>query len=142
MIRKMQKEDINRMMDIWLTAMVKAHPYVEEQYWIKHYRTVKNRFLQSAYVYVTIEDDVIIGFAAIKEDGLLTGFYIIPGCQKHHMGTKLLAYCKEQFSLLRIHVYEKNTGAAHFFRKNAFEAVDMQKNIDSNLSEYTLEWKK
>lgn len=141
MIREMQKEDMNRIMDIWLTATVKAHPFVDEKYWTKHYRTVKNKFLHSAHVYVTIEEDVIVGFISIQEDGVIDGLYIIPGRQKHHIGTQLLTYCKEHFTTLQAHVYEKNKAAAHFYRKNGFEAVDMQKNLDSNFEEYTLEWK-
>ena len=63
MIRKLLKEDIDRVADIWLKTNLKAHYFIINQYWKSNYELVKEMMLQSE-VYVYEDDKMIQGFVA------------------------------------------------------------------------------
>lgn len=67
MIRKLQKVDINRVADIWLTTNLKAHFFISEQYWISNYERVKE-MLPQAEVYVYEDDKMIQGFLGVRDE--------------------------------------------------------------------------
>ena len=67
MIRKLQKVDINRVADIWLTTNLKAHFFISEQYWISNYEFVKE-MLPQAEVYVYEDDKMIQGFIGLSNE--------------------------------------------------------------------------
>ena len=53
-IRKLQKTDINRVAEIWLTANRNAHAFIPAAYWESHLDFVKNMLPQTeVYVYET-----------------------------------------------------------------------------------------
>ena len=41
MIRKLDNKDVNRIMEIWLESTIKAHSFIEKEYWQSNYNTVK-----------------------------------------------------------------------------------------------------
>lgn len=41
MIRKLKNEDINKVMDIWEESTIKAHDFIDKDYWKNNYDTVK-----------------------------------------------------------------------------------------------------
>lgn len=142
MIRNMQEKDIHQVMDVWLTSTIKAHPFIEEKYWLKHYRTVQNKYLKVAKTYVAEEGGVVVGFISILQDSFIGALFVIPGRQGHKLGSALLAHVQEIYPKLSAHAYEKNPRAIHFYRKHGFEVTGQQSNLDSSYSEYVLEWQK
>lgn len=142
MIRPMQENEIHQVMDIWLTSTIKAHPFIEEKYWLKHYRTVKNKYLKVAKTFVAEEDGVLVGFISILNEDFIGGLFVIPGRQGHTIGSALLAKVQEIYPSLRAHAYEKNPRAVRFYKRHGFEVTGQQNNLDSSFSEYVLDWKK
>lgn len=140
MIRTMQEVDRSRVMDIWLTSTIKAHPFVEENYWLKHYRTVKNKYLKVATTYVALEEDCVVGFISILNDSFIGALFVIPGRQGKGIGKELLDHVKNIYPTLKAHAYVKNERAMHFYKKNGFEIVGRQNNLDSQFEENVLEW--
>lgn len=68
MIRKLRKEDIDRVMQIWLDANVIAHDFISEKYWSGHFELVKEMLPQAeVYVYED-ESKEIQGFVGVNED--------------------------------------------------------------------------
>lgn len=60
MIRKMEKEDLDRVSQIWLDTNIKAHDFIPSQYWEKNYEPVRE-MLPQAEVYVWEENGQIQG---------------------------------------------------------------------------------
>ena len=58
MIRKMEKEDQDRVSKIWLDTNIKAHDFIQAQYWEKNYEQVRE-MLPQAEVYVWEENGQI-----------------------------------------------------------------------------------
>lgn len=142
MIREMHKEDIDSVMDIWITSTIKAHPFIGQDYWLKHYRNVKSKYLSVAKTYVAIEDDVIVGFISILKDYFIGALFIIPGRQGRKFGEALLNHGKQLYPTLRAHAYEKNPRAVNFYKRQGFEAIGKQENVDSHFIEYVFDWTK
>ena len=68
-IRKLQKTDINRVAEIWLTANRNAHAFIPAAYWESHLDFVKNMLPQTeVYVYET--NQTIQGFIGITANSL------------------------------------------------------------------------
>ncbi len=114
MIRLMQGEDRNKVMDIWITATISAHRFINQSYWLKLYRKIKNITLDKASTYVICEDDSIVGFAAVYDKQLLA-LYIVCGRQGKGYGTSLLKHLQNQYQELQANVYVKNPDAVRFF---------------------------
>ena len=43
MIRKLQRDDINKVADIWLDTNIKAHNFIPAEYWKSNFKSVKER---------------------------------------------------------------------------------------------------
>lgn len=136
----MQESDSSRVMDIWLTSTIKAHPFVEQNYWLKHYRTVKNKYLRVATTYVAIEEDSVVGFISILDEAFIGALFVIPGRQGKGVGSELIQYAQAHYPYLKAHAYCKNERALHFYKKHGFEVSGRQKNLDSHFEEDVLEW--
>ena len=52
MIRELQRNDIDKVADIWLDTNIKAHDFIPAQYWKSNFKSVKEALLQAeVYVY-------------------------------------------------------------------------------------------
>lgn len=63
MIRKSTVNDIDMIMDIWLSTNINAHSFISDEYWKNQFEEVRTAILE-AEVYV-FEDGVIKGFVGI-----------------------------------------------------------------------------
>ena len=97
MIRKLQKVDINRVADIWLTTNLKAHFFISEQYWISNYEFVKE-MLPQAEVYVYEDDKMIQGFIGINDE-YIEGIFVSDEMQSQGIGKILLDYAKDKMKI-------------------------------------------
>lgn len=138
----MKEQDIEQVMDVWLTTTIKAHPFIEEKYWVKHYPTVKQKYLKVAKTYVYEENGVVVGFLSLLNQSYIGALFVIPGCQKRKIGSALLEMIQAQSDALEVHAYERNAKAVHFYKKHGFEAYDRQNNLDSQYPEIILKWNK
>ena len=111
-IRKLQKTDINRVAEIWLTANRNAHAFIPAAYWESHLDFVKNMLPQTeVYVYET--NQTIQGFIGINGESI-EGIFVANEMQSHGIGKLLLDFLKEKKTKLSLNVYQKNKiGRAH-----------------------------
>ena len=45
MIRELQRDDINKVADIWLDTNIKAHNFIPAQYWKSNFKAVKEALI-------------------------------------------------------------------------------------------------
>ena len=138
-IRKANKVDINRVMDIWLQANLEAHNFVDPNYWKDNFAVVKQE-IQSADVFVVEVKNEIVGFAGLKED-YLAGIFFDQKVRHQGLGTELLNYLKHRYPQLILDVYQKNLAAINFYRKNGFKIIQEKEYQNQNLNEYQMMWK-
>ena len=74
MIRKFNKNDITRVMTIWLESNIDSHDFVNPDYWKDNYNNVMD-MIQQAEVYVYESDDIIKGFIGLDGD-YIAGIFV------------------------------------------------------------------
>ena len=138
MIRKLQKVDINRVADIWLTTNLKAHFFISEQYWISNYERVKE-MLPQAEVYVYEDDKMIQGFIGINDE-YIEGIFVSDEMQSRGIGKILLDYIKDKKDRLQLKVYQKNVRAMSFYQREGFTIQSESMDEFTGEKEYVMNW--
>mgnify|MGYP001070076680 FL=1 len=138
MIRKLQKVDINRVADIWLTTNLKAHFFISEQYWISNYEFVKE-MLPQAEVYVYEDDKMIQGFIGINDE-YIEGIFVSDEMQSRGIGKILLDYIKDKKDRLQLKVYQKNVRAMSFYQLEGFTIQSEGMDEFTGEKEYVMNW--
>ena len=140
MIRKLKKEDIDEVMEIWKKENIRTHNFISKEYWENNYEYVKD-ILPNADIYVYIMNENIVGFIGVDND-YIEGIFVDINNQHNGIGTSLLNKIKEEKEKLTLSVYKKNTNAIKFYKKNGF--IITSEGIDKNTDEieYTMTWKK
>lgn len=140
MIRKLSEKDINEISEIWLSANLQAHDFVPASYWTKNLPFVKE-MLPKAEVYVYEESQAITGFIGVNED-YIEGIFVKSDARSKGIGKELLDFVKILKSHLYLHVYEKNSRAVCFYKRENFRLE--REGIDENTGEkeYCMEWKR
>ncbi|MGL5773480.1 MAG: GNAT family N-acetyltransferase, partial [Bacteroidales bacterium] len=74
MIRKFHPDDLDSIMEIWLTSNKETHNYIPESYWDSNYQTVKG-LIPHADIYVYILHNQIVGFIGLIDD-YIAGLFV------------------------------------------------------------------
>ena len=119
MIREFQRDDINKVADIWLDTNIKAHNFIPAEYWKSNFKSVKEALLL-AEVYVYEYDTEIQGFIGLSNE-YIEGIFVSAEMQSQGIGKILLNYVKEKRNTLFLNVYQKNTRAISFYQREGFE---------------------
>lgn len=125
-IRNMNKDDIEQVMQIWLATNVQAHDFIAETYWKGQFENVK-KLIPASEVYVCEKSNKIVGFIGLSEN-YIAGIFVASNFQSYGIGKRLLDYAKGLKPELYLHVYQKNIRAVKFYQRENFviesETVD------------------
>ncbi len=139
MIRKSTVNDIDMIMDIWLSTNINAHSFISDEYWKNQFEEVRTAILE-AEVYV-FEDGVIKGFVGIIEN-YIAGIFVKEEFQAQGIGKELIQFLQNFKSELILNVYEKNKKAVNFYIKNNFKISQKRNEEETNHMEYQMIWKR
>ncbi len=140
MIEKLNKKDINQIMDIWLKENKRTHNYIPETYWDNHFEDVRKEILK-AEIYVYKEKEDICGFIGLSSK-YIAGIFVRAEKQSMGIGRKLIQYCKSKYPELMLSVYAKNERARAFYEREGFKIVKEEIDKTTNEKEYVMVWKK
>lgn len=140
MIRDFRKNDLNIIMQIWCDTNIQTHSFIAKEYWTGNYEMVKEMLPQAElYVYEDDSAGQIEGFIGLTGD-YIAGIFVRSGVQSKGIGKELLDYVKNIKPALRLHVYQKNSRAIHFYQREHF--VIQSENIDDSTDEkeFVMTW--
>lgn len=140
MIRRLQKADVDRVMDLWLDTNLKAHNFVHAAYWRSNFEPVKE-MLPRAEVYVYEDAGGIQGFVGLSGE-YIEGIFVSGEMQSQGIGKRLLDHIKAGKDTLRLNVYQKNTRAIRFYQREGF--VIQREGLDESTGEkeYAMLWQR
>ena len=118
MVRKLRNADVNKVADIWLDTNMKAHYFIPTQYWKSNFELVKELLLQ-ATVYIYEDNDEM---------------------QSQGIGKILLNYAKDKRNKLLLNVYQKNTQAISFYKREGFEIQYSGLDESTGEKDYVMVW--
>ena len=138
MIRNIEQEHLDRVSKIWPDPNIKAHDFIPAQYWEKNYEPVRE-MLPQAEVYVWEENGQIQGFVGLYED-YIAGIFVSEQAQSKGIGGQLLNHIKARKPYLSLKVYQKNTRAVKFYKREGFQIKMESADQENGEKEYTMEW--
>ena len=140
MIREFQRDDINKVADIWLDTNIKAHNFIPAEYWKSNFKSVKEALLL-AEVYVYEYDTEIQGFIGLNDE-YMEGIFVRDEMQSQGIGKLLLNFVKEKRTKLYLNVYQKNTRAIHFYQREGFEIQREGLDEVTGEKDYVMVWQR
>lgn len=142
MIRQFKKNDLPAVMQIWLDTNIKAHDFIPKEYWENNYEIVKE-ILPDAEIYVYVDDTAgfIDGFIGLT-DNYIAGIFVKEDKQSKGIGKQLLNYVKNIKPNISLSVYQKNTKAVRFYKREQFQIVSESVDDITNEKEFIMEWNK
>ena len=139
-IRKFIKDDIDDVIQIWYSSSVDTYKFVDEMHWEKIKKEVRDRFLNSN-IYVYDEDNIVKAFILINGQ-YIDELYVLKEYRLNGLGKKLLDFIKSNNNELLLNVFQKNTNAIEFYKKNEFKIIE--ENVEDYTREkgYLMKWKR
>lgn len=142
MIRKMEEKDIPDVLQIWLETNIRAHNFIEKEYWTGNYEMVKQILPEAeVYVYEDEKNGQIAGFIGINNQ-YVEGLFVKESAQSRGIGKQLLDHAKSRKTELRLGVYQKNVRAMRFYLRENFLIQAEEMDEDTNEKEYIMGWGK
>lgn len=119
MIRKFQRGDLERVMEIWLDANSGAHSFIPRQYWEGQAAAVKTLLPQAEVFVFQDESGAVQGFIGLVGEHI-EGIFVREPLRSGGIGKQLLDRAKAARDRLTLNVYRKNERAAAFYRREGF----------------------
>lgn len=137
-IKELRREEIDEVMRVWLESTIKAHDFIEKEYWEKNYNVVKEVYIPMAETFVYYEDKKIKGFISIINKEFIGALFVDVESQGLGIGSNLLDFVKLRYKNISLAVYKMNEKAVKFYINNGFKIIKEQENEDSGFVEYIM----
>ncbi|WP_286266978.1 N-acetyltransferase [Thalassotalea atypica] len=137
MIRKCSTDDIEIILSIWLSASVKAHDFIDADFWASQVSNMREIYLPASETYVFEQDSKIVGFYSLHEN-ILAAIFVDIRSQGHGIGKALLAHAQTIRSPLSLSVYKENTASYEFYLSQGFLVISEQKDKHTGHLEFTM----
>lgn len=138
MIRKFERNDTKRVMQIWLEANTEAHHFIPGDYWRSQYQSVQEQLAQ-ADLYVFEQNGEIQGFVGLVDD-YLAGIFVDKKCRSMGIGKDLLECVKKKHPSFSLNVYQKNRRAVGFYLREGLSVASEGMDEATEEMEYTMVW--
>lgn len=138
-IRKLQPEEIDIAVDIWLRASIEAHSFIEKEFWESGVDDMREEYLPSSENWAMEHDGEVAGFLSL-EGNMVAALFVAPERQGHGFGAALLDKAKSLHHRLVASVYEENERAIAFYRRHGFTCVNKRKDVHTKHMEWVMEW--
>lgn len=141
MIRRIETitdADLETIASIWLRSNLESHTFIDRNYWLKNYQTVKAS-LTTADLYAYYHNEKIIGFLGLIDE-YIAGIFVLQEYRSLGIGGQLLARIKEKHSKLLLSVYQKNERAVQFYLKQGFTILKETTDYETTEEEFLMKW--
>lgn len=125
MIREYRDTDIDAVLNIWLAASIRAHHFVEPEFWQSKLGDMRNIYIPASETVVYEQEGSLAGFYCLYED-TLAAIFVSPDIQGCGIGSALMADAKQRRPQLNLTVYKENSPSVRFYEKQGFVTVSEQ----------------
>ncbi|HDZ45594.1 hypothetical protein LCGC14_0097070 [marine sediment metagenome] len=129
MIRKYRESDIEQILDIWLSASIKAHSFVGSEYWKSKVSEMRDVYIPASETFVFESEGQVTGFYSLYGN-TLAAIFVSPGLQGKGIGSMLMDDAKSRRECLQLSVYSDNTPSIHFYKQHGF--IPLLEQIDEH----------
>ena len=140
MIRKLETQDLDAVMQIWLQANLDAHAFIPASFWEAHFEMVRDMLPQAElYVHENEAPRQIDGFIGLTENHI-EGIFVVKSARSKGIGKALLDHAKSRKPRLDLSVYQKNERALAFYRREQFVVQSEGIDEDTNEADIQMLW--
>ena len=137
MIREYSVADTEAVLNIWLTASIKAHNFIAPEFWESQVGNMRDIYLPASQTYVFQVDGEVRGFYSLYE-GILAAIFVSTEYQGSGIGKQLIHHAKLECPNLSLNVYKENQATIQFYLSQGFSIVSEQVDEHTGHQEYTM----
>ena len=126
MIRPLEPEDTDTVLEIWLRSSVAAHDFVPRSYWEGKLDEMRTRYLPDSRTFV------------YQVENYVAALFVHPDRQGQGIGRRLLQWAAAQYPTLELSVYAENKRAVRFYLREGFEIRQEQTDANTGRKELHL----
>ncbi|NYS77873.1 MULTISPECIES: N-acetyltransferase [Halomonadaceae] len=138
MIREYREADIEHILDIWLSASIKAHSFAGSEYWQSKVSEMRDVYIPASETFVYEADEQIAGFYCLY-GSTLAAVFVLPSLQGQGIGSALMDDAKSRRSCLQLSVYSQNTPSISFYKQHGFISIGEQIDEQTGQPEFIME---
>ncbi|WP_417863088.1 N-acetyltransferase [Vreelandella venusta] len=139
MIRKYRETDIDQILEIWLSASIKAHAFVEADFWASKVTEMRDVYIPASETFVFESENQIAGFYSLYGN-TLAAVFVSPSLQGRGVGAAMLDDAKSRRECLQLTVYRENTPSINFYKKQGFISLGEQVDEKTGHPELVMEY--
>lgn len=139
-IKRAEKPQTYEILDLWLRTAASANPFIENNFWERHYDKVKTKYFVKSEGFVYKLNGKIVGYISVTDENYIAGLFVDPDFQNRGIGTRLIEFVKTEYSLLHINVYAKNRSMLNFCTHRGFLIDGAVLHPDNEQIQYTMIW--
>ncbi len=140
MIREYRQADVGRIVEIWLSASIDAHNFIEAVFWESKVNDMRDVYIPASETFILESEGSVAGFYSLHGDKL-AALFVAPKLQGKRMGTALLADAKKRRTSLQLTVYKENVPSVKFYEKEGFISIDEQVDEHTGHLELIMEYR-
>ncbi|TBW57720.1 N-acetyltransferase [Marinobacter halodurans] len=125
MIREYTQADVDQILEIWLSASIEAHHFIEPEFWHSTINDMRDVYIPASETFVLESERTVIGFHSLNGENL-AAIFVAPELQGKGIGTALLDNAKSRRKNLRPTVYRENISSVRFYEKHGFNSAGEQ----------------
>lgn len=110
---------MDQVINIWLEASIKAHDFIDSEFWMSKAKDMREIYIPSGETYVYDDVGKIKGFVSLLKD-TLAAIFVSPEFQGMGIGGQLMVKSKEIRGSLNLGVYKENGRSIEFYKKCGF----------------------
>ncbi|MCL5424030.1 MAG: GNAT family N-acetyltransferase [Gammaproteobacteria bacterium] len=138
MIREYREADIEPILDIWLSASIKAHAFAGPTFWKSKVSEMRNDYIPASETFVFEVEGQIVGFYCLY-GSTLAAIFVSPSLQGKGIGSALMEDAKSRRVCLQLSVYSQNSPSINFYKQHGFISLGEQIDEQTGQPEFIME---
>lgn len=140
MVRTFEPQDMERVLDIWLRASIKAHDFIDASYWQSNVVAMRELYIPASQTIVIEDKSAVQGFCSLLGNQL-AALFVDPDQQGRGLGRQLLEHVKSLRTELSLAVYKENSRSIAFYQSQGFTVIKEQIDPQTGHAEYLMSYK-
>lgn len=137
MIRTFEPRDMDRLLEIWLSASIKAHDFIDASFWQANIDSMRDVYIPASETFIIEDSSGVLGFYSLL-DNQLAALFVDPAHQGNGFGKQLLDHAKCLRNELSLAVYKENTPSVGFYTSQGFKRVKEQIDEQTGHAEFLM----
>ena len=139
-IKKLKKSQRYEVLDLWLRCTMLDNPFIERNFWEKHYDEVRDNYLINSDTYVYLQDGSVAGFMCITDENYIRGLFVDPKFRSRGIGAQLVRHAKQLYSMLDVKVFMKSRAMVDFATHMGFVIDGAELHKETGEIQYNMIW--